>query len=133
MARKLTLHKKKDASGRKRAFPVLDIVILAGGLGTRLRPAVSGRPKVLAEIGGRPFIDILIENLLRVGMQRIIISVGYLKDHIKDYYAEQGILFAEEESALGTGGGLKNAVSLIRSDQCLVMNGDSWVAGGIDF
>lgn len=133
MAHKLTLHKKRDASGRKRAFSSLDIVILAGGLGTRLRPAVSGRPKVLAEIYGRPFIDMLIENLLRVGMQRIILSVGYLKDHIKDYYVEQGILFAEEESPLGTGGGVKNAERLVQSDQFFVMNGDSWITGGIDF
>lgn len=122
-----------DASDRKRAFQALDIVILAGGLGTRLRPAVSDRPKVLAEIGGRPFMDVLIENLLRAGMQRIILSVGYLKDHIKDYYAEQGILFAEEESPLGTGGGVKNAERFVQSDQCFVMNGDSWITGGIDF
>ncbi len=113
--------------------PDIDIVILAGGLGKRLRPAVSDRPKVLAEVAGKPFLDMLIDNLLGTGFRRIILSVGYLKDHIKNRYAERGVFFVEEESPLGTGGGLKNAERLLKSDQIFVMNGDSWVTGGLDF
>ena len=64
------------------AFP--DALILCGGKGTRLRSVVSGRPKVLAEIGDRPFLDILIEDLLRAGFKIIVLSVGYLKEQVKD-------------------------------------------------
>lgn len=113
--------------------PDIDIVILAGGLGKRLRPAVSDRPKVLAEVAGRPFLDMLIDNLLGAGFPRIILSVGYLKDHIKNRYSNRGVFFAEEENPLGTGGGLKNAERLIESDQIFAMNGDSWITGGLDF
>lgn len=113
------------------AFP--DALILCGGKGTRLRSVVSGRPKVLAEIGDRPFLDILIEDLLRAGFKRIVLSVGYLKEQVKDKYASRGVFFAEEESPLGTGGAVKNAEHFMTSDHFLVMNGDSLILGGIDF
>ncbi|OGF52110.1 hypothetical protein A3I27_02565 [Candidatus Giovannonibacteria bacterium RIFCSPLOWO2_02_FULL_43_11b] len=119
------LHKKTTFSG-------IDVIILAGGLGTRLRPIISDRPKVLAEVGGRPFLDMVIEDLFEMGFGRIILSVGHLKDQIKNHYAEKGILFAEEENPMGTGGGVKNAESLVQSDHLLVINGDSWIVGGAD-
>lgn len=109
-----------------------DVLILCGGKGIRLRSVVSERPKVLAEVGGGPFLDILIEELSRTGFKKIILSVGYLKEQVKDRYAPRGIFFAEEESPLGTGGAIKNAEPLITSDHFLVMNGDSLVLGGID-
>jgi D-glycero-alpha-D-manno-heptose 1-phosphate guanylyltransferase len=110
----------------------VDVVILAGGLGTRLRSVVSDRPKALADIGGRPFLDILIEQLSAVQAPRIVLSVGYLKEQIKAQYAKQGVFFAEEETPLGTGGGLKNAYQLLEHDRVLVMNGDSWFSHPID-
>ncbi len=124
-----TYRKKKP---EERAFSNIDVVILAGGLGKRLRSAVSDRPKVLAEIAGKPFLDILIDNLLQKGFRRIILSVGYLAYQIKDRYAKRGILFAEEESPLGTGGGVKNTEALVESDHFFVMNGDSWMPEGVD-
>lgn len=110
----------------------IDVVILAGGLGTRLQSVVSDRPKVMAEVGGRPFLDILIKQLSNNGLMRIILSVGHLKDQIKNYYAGKRILFAEEESPLGTGGGVKNAEQFVQSDHFFVMNGDSWLPEGIN-
>lgn len=127
-----TLHKERSSSRRAADLSDVDAIILAGGLGTRLYPSVSDRPKVLAEVGGRPFLDMLIENLLGAGVQRIILSVGYLKDHIKNRYARRGIFFAEEESPLGTGGGIKNAERFVKSDHFFVLNGDSWITGGAD-
>jgi len=118
---------------REKPLSDVDAVILAGGLGRRLRSAVSDRPKVLAEVAGRPFLDILIDNLRRAGCRRIILSVGHMKDQIKDHYAKSGVFFAEEESPLGTGGGIKNAEPLVRGENFLAMNGDSWPAGGVDF
>ncbi|MDO8537077.1 MAG: nucleotidyltransferase family protein [bacterium] len=121
-----------EAARRGGKFSGIDVVILAGGLGTRLKSVISDRPKVLADVGGRPFLDILIKDLLKTGFERIILSTGHLKDKIKDHYAGKGIFFAEEESPLGTGGGIKNAEPLVQGENFLAMNGDSWIAGGVD-
>lgn len=106
----------------------IDVVILCGGLGTRLRPVVSDRPKVLAKIGEQTFLDILIDHLTKQGFKNIILCVGYLKGQIKnhfDYEKDYNIMFSEEKDPLGTGGALKKARSLIKSNPFMVMNGDS--------
>ena len=106
----------------------IDVVILCGGLGKRLRPVVIGQPKVLAKIGERAFLDILIDNLIMQGFKNIILCVGYLKERIKRHYGKNHdytITFSEEEEPLGTGGALKNAKTLIRSNPFMVLNGDS--------
>ena len=108
----------------------VNVVILCGGKGERLRSVISDRPKVLAPMGdNKAFLDIIIENLLSKGFKRIILSVGYLKDQIINRYKNYKnaeILFVEEETPLGTGGAVKNARDLILSDHFLVMNGDSF-------
>ena len=60
----------------------IDVVILCGGLGTRLRSAVSDRPKALAKIDDKTFLDVLIDDLLKHGFKNIILCVGYLKEQI---------------------------------------------------
>lgn len=106
----------------------IDVVILCGGLGTRLRPIIGNTHKVLAKIRCKAFIDILIEHITRQGFRNIILCVGYSKDQIKnhfDFSKDYNIIFSEEESPLGTGGALKNAISLIGSSSFITMNGDS--------
>ena len=106
----------------------IDVVILCGGKGTRLHPVVSDRPKGLARFGNKPFLDILIEYVISQGFRRIILCVGYMKEHIIDYYKHRddiSISFSEEYEPFGTGGAVKNAKSLIQSRTFLVMNGDS--------
>lgn len=110
----------------------IDIVILCGGLGTRLRSIISDKPKVLAKIGDTTFLDILLNDISIFGLKNIILCVGYLKDQIKrhfdyycNYYNGYNIIFSEEEKPLGTGGAIKNAQSLIKSSPFIVMNGDS--------
>lgn len=109
----------------------IDVVILCGGLGKRLKPAFEG-PKVLVKIGEKAFLDILIDNLLIHGFKNIILSVGYLKEQIKNHFnCEQKkshdclIIFSEEEKPLGTGGALNIAKTQIRSNLFMVINGDS--------
>ena len=110
----------------------IDVVILCGGQGKRLRPAVSDRPKVLAPINDRTFLDIQIDNLSSFGFNRIILSTGYQKDKIKRHFAGKVkpgpyvILFSEEEFPLGTGGAVKNARGFIESNPFFVINGDSF-------
>ena len=106
----------------------IDVVILCGGKGERLRSVVSDRPKVLAPIGKKVFLDLIIENLLAIRFNRIILSVGHLREQILDYYKNhKNILFSEEKSPLGTGGAIKNARALILSDHFFVLNGDSFL------
>ena len=108
----------------------IDTVILAGGLGTRLKPILKDKPKCLAPINGKPFIDILIDNYIEQGLKRFIICVGYLKEQIIEYLCHRNdceIVFSKEDKPLGTGGALKKAQSLIKSDHYIVLNGDSFI------
>jgi len=106
-----------------------DVVILCGGLGTRLKNIVNDQPKAMVDINGTPFINILIDYIARFGFIRFILCVGYMSHVIKEYYgmkrSELSILFSEEKELLGTAGALKNAEKFIRSDAFLVFNGDS--------
>jgi NDP-sugar pyrophosphorylase family protein len=110
------------------SLATVDVLILCGGLGSRLRPIVHDRPKGLALVGGKPFMDILVEDLIRQGFRRVIFCVGYLKEQIIDRYSARGdaeYRFSQEDVPLGTGGAVQNALPLIRSNPFVVMNGDS--------
>ncbi len=108
----------------------IDVIILSGGQGTRLREVVSDRPKTMAEINQRPFLDILIDYTSTYCFKRFILCTGYKSSIIKDYYADytgqQEILISDENQPLDTGGAVKNAEQFIQSDSFLVMNGDSF-------
>lgn len=105
-------------------------VILAGGLGTRLREVVADRPKVLAEVNGRPFLACLLDRLNDAGVKRAVLCTGYMAELVHetfgDSYRGMELLYSKEESPLGTGGALRLALPLIASDPVLVMNGDSY-------
>jgi len=107
----------------------VDAVILAGGLGSRLQKVVSDRPKPLAIIKGRPFLDILIDDLTSQGFRRIILCVGHQRQQIIDRYSSRTdaqFAFSEERTLLGTGGAVRHAANLISSDPFLLLNGDSY-------
>ena len=106
----------------------IDVLVLCGGAGSRLRPLISNRPKGMALIGGRPFLDILVEDLLKQGFRRIIFCVGHLKEQIIERYKSRNdaeFYFSEEDVLLGTGGAIQNALSMVKSNPVLVLNGDS--------
>lgn len=104
--------------------------ILAGGLGTRLRSVVRDRPKVLAEIRGRPFLACLLAQLCAADIRQVVICTGYLGDQIRatfgDSHGDIRLIYSQEPSPLGTAGALRLALSLFGSDPVLVMNGDSY-------
>ena len=112
-----------------------DVLILVGGQGKRLRQVVCDKPKPLADINGRPFLDILIRYVTGYGFRRIILCTGYMSSLVKEHYRtgtdDVEILFSEEQEPLGTGGAIKNAEALIRSNPFLVMNGDSYCAADL--
>ncbi len=108
----------------------LDAYVLCGGQGTRLRGAVPGLPKALAPVGGRPFLDIVLEYWSGVGLRRFVLCVGYRASAIQERRAELEkygeIVFSCETEPLGTGGAWAQAVRTCgRSRTCVGMNGDS--------
>lgn len=106
----------------------IDVLILCGGRGERLKSAVGNRPKALAQIEDKAFLDILINHLTYFNFKRFILCVGYQKEKIIKHFSGNchQIVFSIEESPLGTGGALKNAASLIGSSSFLVVNGDTF-------
>ena len=108
----------------------IDAIILCGGAGLRLRPVTGDRPKSMAQVSGRPFLEMLLGQLRRHGFQRVILAVGYAAPAIQSHFGEafcgMNIEYSNELSPLGTGGALRNAAPRVRSKFCLVMNGDSY-------
>ena len=105
--------------------------ILAGGLGTRLSSIVSDRPKPLAMVGRKPFLEHQIELLKTYNTTDIVLCVGYRGWQIRDYFGAGQrwgveIRYSEEDRPLGTAGALKNAERLA-SDTFLVLNGDTFI------
>jgi len=109
-----------------------DIIILAGGLGTRLRSVVPDRPKVIAPINGRPFLDIIMEGLSEFSsIGRVILAVGHKAEQIIELYGQNkkypfDIDFSVERDPLGTGGAIKKALSMTSTDDVIALNGDSF-------
>ena len=106
-------------------------VILAGGMGTRLRAVVSDRPKVMAMVKGRPFIAYIMDQLLEAGFKQVVFCVGYLAETMIETlgyeYRNLSIKYSQEPYALGTGGAVKYAMPLIKTSHVLLMNGDSFI------
>ena len=104
-------------------------VILAGGLGTRLRKAIPDRPKVMAEVNGRPFITYLLDQFDKAGINQIVLCTGYLASFIEKEigysYKSIKIVYSEEKTPFGTAGALINALPHLNTKLFLVMNGDS--------
>ncbi len=114
----------------------LDTIVLAGGLGTRLRAAVADRPKVLAPVLGRPFLDRLLDWLEARGARRVILALGHMADQVTAHVAAHprpgvDVLASVEPAPLGTGGALRHALPLLRGSPVLVLNGDSFVAADL--
>lgn len=107
-----------------------DAVILCGGLGTRLKSILQDRPKPMADIHDRPFLDILIGHLASFGIKRFVLCTGYKSDFIADYYQKRNdgltYVISPEQEPLGTAGAIKNAERLIKSNVFLAFNGDSF-------
>ena len=112
---------------------VITAVILAGGLGTRLRSVVPDLPKPMAPVNGRPFLACLMDYWLQQGIQHFVLSVGYRHQSIMDYfgsnYCGSPVEYVVEETPLGTGGGLLLAAEkLSPNDPFLLLNGDTYFA-----
>ena len=115
----------------------MQAIILAGGLGTRLRSVVADRPKVLAPVAGRPFLAWLLDDLVRAGFETVCLATGHLAEQIEDTLgslhavpdASQSakLLYSREEAPLGTGGAVRMALRKLTDKPTFVLNGDTYV------
>ncbi len=105
-------------------------IILAGGFGTRLRHILPDVPKPMADINGKPFLEYILLDLLKNGIQTGILATGYKREVIKEYfgsaYCGMELLYSEETTPLLTGGAIKKALSLTGEQQVFVINGDTY-------
>jgi len=112
---------------------MMTAVVLAGGLGTRLRSEVPDLPKPMAPVNGRPFLEHLLDYWGGQGIERFVLSVGYLKEvviqHFGAFYRGAKIDYVSENIPLGTGGGVLLAAQTIPVDEYfLLLNGDTFFA-----
>jgi NDP-sugar pyrophosphorylase family protein len=118
------------ASEPEHELAATSAVILAGGLGTRLRSVVADRPKVLAEVAGVPFVFHLLTQLASAGVKHAVLATGHLGEQVRDAlgtaYGPLELEYAHEPAPLGTGGAIRHALPLVRSHALFVLNGDSY-------
>ena len=107
-------------------------IVLAGGLGKRLRECVSDVPKPMAPVAGRPFLEIVLDSLQRQGFKSVVLSIGFLGNLIREHFGDRWdgmeIIYSEELEPLGTGGAIREAMrSHVAADSVCVLNGDTYV------
>ncbi|MBK8054911.1 MAG: nucleotidyltransferase family protein [Saprospiraceae bacterium] len=107
-----------------------EAIILAGGLGTRLRTEVPDLPKCMAPVAGKPFLDYVIRALQEQGVTKFIFSLGYRSEvvlqHLEQSWPKLKYDYTIETIPLGTGGGIRFAVQKVKGDSFFVLNGDTY-------
>ena len=106
-------------------------MILAAGLGKRLKPLTNTIPKPMVLVGGKPLLQWHIERLVRANVKEIVINISWLGDQIEKYFGSgsdfgANILWSREQSPLETGGGIYNALELLGEEPFTVINADVW-------
>lgn len=132
MSRKLLALRPKP-----KAPPLRTAMLLAAGLGKRMRPLTAMRPKPMVEVAGKPLIEHALDRLRAAGVERAVVNLHYLADALEGHLKRQkgiDILFSDERGELlETGGGIAKALPLLEDDRFLVVNSDNlWVDGPID-
>ncbi len=114
----------------------MEAIILAGGLGTRLREVLYDTPKPMAPIAGRPFLEILLRILAQKNFFRVVISLGYMAEKISSYFGDSfsgmELAYVVEKQPLGTGGGTRLAMVECYEDHVFVLNGDTFLDLEVD-
>lgn len=109
---------------------IREAIILAGGLGTRLRSAIPDLPKCMAPVKGRPFIGYVTDHFRRAGIERFIFALGYKSSYFESWLQEEfprgGYEISLESEPLGTGGAIRLACSRAKEQSVLVLNGDTF-------
>src|SRR5579864_5134701 len=105
---------------------MITAIILAGGLGTRLQPILSTKPKVLAPVAGRRFLAYLLDKLADHGIEDVVLSTGHMGNQVQQafggYYRKLRLHYSLEKYPLGTAGAIRNALPLVSSEPILILN-----------
>ena len=108
----------------------MEVIILAGGLGTRLQGVIGAQPKCMAPVNGKPFVWYLFRYLEREGCTHAVLSLGFLHQIVIDWLATQDtsfrVSFVIEHEPLGTGGGIQLALGACTADNVVILNGDTF-------
>jgi D-glycero-alpha-D-manno-heptose 1-phosphate guanylyltransferase len=115
---------------------VNEAIVLAGGLGTRLRGVIGADlPKPLAPVAGRPFLEHVLDHLAQSGVTRVVLSIGYrgeaIRAHFGGAYRDLELRYAPEDEPLGTGGAIQHALAATEAPTVFVVNGDSLLAADL--
>lgn len=115
----------------------MQMIILCGGLGTRLREVIGERQKTMAEVKGTPFLKTIIDFYKSQNIKNYILACGYKSEEVINYFKNGddlgiNIEYAVENTPLGTGGAIKNCLSKIEDDSAIVINGDTLLNDRID-
>ena len=121
--------KNIDKGPETHSIENVECIILAGGLGTRLRSEVPNLPKCMAPVSGKPFLEYLINHLLQQGISHFVFSLGYMYEAIEEFlkqaYPTLSYKIVIEQDPLGTGGAIVLACKEANSENVIVMNGDT--------
>lgn len=108
-----------------------EAIVLAGGLGTRLREVVPDWPKPMAPVAGRPFLEILLRSLATKGFSNVVLSVGFMAEKIINHFGSQyagiKLKYVVEDHPLGTGGAIRLAMPHCLNDHVFILNGDTFL------
>jgi len=106
-----------------------EAIVLAGGAGTRLKEVVADKPKPMALINNKPFLEYLLNYLAKNGIVHVILSVGFKAEQIQNYFGNKyrnlKISYATEDQPLGTGGGIRLALQNAKTENIFIVNGDT--------
>ncbi|MBW8687728.1 nucleotidyltransferase family protein [Chitinophaga rhizophila] len=109
---------------------IQECIVLAGGLGTRLRSVVADKPKCMAPVNDHPFLHYLLQYLIKQGITHVVLSLGYKSEQVIEWCEQANLpltlTYATEPEPLGTGGAILNAISHIKGNDCIVVNGDTF-------
>jgi D-glycero-alpha-D-manno-heptose 1-phosphate guanylyltransferase len=107
-----------------------EAIVLAGGMGSRLKVVLPEIPKCMAPVNGKPFLTFVLDYLANQGISKVILSVGYRKEQIISFfgnkYGSLSIEYAIENEPMGTGGAVKLALDFCQLENVLVLNGDTY-------
>lgn len=105
-------------------------IVLAGGFGTRLKSMVKDIPKPMAEVNGKVFLEYIFDYLIRYDFKNVILAVGYKADVIVEYFQDRyktlKLKYSYENSPLGTGGAIAQALKMSESNEVFILNGDTF-------
>jgi D-glycero-alpha-D-manno-heptose 1-phosphate guanylyltransferase len=114
----------------------MECIILVGGMGTRLKTVVADRPKPMADVSGRPFLEWQLDSLISRGVSHFILATGFLghqiTNHFGKVYRGASITYSEETEPLGTGGAVLQALQYARTERVYATNGDTFCNASLE-